>query len=236
MNKLSPTKRLICRPSVTVVASVISILVSPGTSASSALTSAQAATADGFGPQIKVVWFDPDDLLVDEFDLVAHEVSRLFKAVGIEVSWRRTNGRDAVQYPGEILSVLLPGGPHKWREEDCVMGAVNQRNPSALRVYYGNVLRILGLPSDAVIRSRSAAERTRIAEAVGRVLAHELIHSVDPRYPHAPQGLFRARLNKKDLTKIDIAIDSASVTALHQALSEVAPRVSRGGSATVVVE
>jgi hypothetical protein len=221
------------RDLVSIIGSVLVVLaIGPGASASTMSAPVTAESADvRLVPRIKVVWFDPHDLLGDDFELVTQEVSRIFEAVDIEIAWYRSNGTQALRYPGEILSVLLPGGPHGWPEEALVMGTVNRKYQSVLRVFYGNVMRTLDLPSNTALESYPATERALIAAAVGRVLAHELIHAVDPQHPHAEQGLFRASLNKNDLTEADLVIDPASAAALHRALSGVTDWVARDENA-----
>ena len=56
----------------------------------------------------------------------------------------------------------------------------------------------------------SGRERQQIATALGRVVAHEVVHALAPLQPHATQGLLSATLNRSHLVHHRLLLDGDS--------------------------
>ncbi len=144
------------------------------------------------------------------------EVESLLSGAGLAVRWREVaagTGFDA--RPNEMLVVLLPRelrNPSRERVLGLVIG--DHRFPSPIWVSMPNVRFLLGLgPEDA----RGARP---LATAMGRVIAHEVVHAFLPDRPHDEAGLMGRSVNRSLLTSDDGHLDGACLQALAQALAD----------------
>lgn len=167
---------------------------------------------------VRVIWYDPGELLPGSFGWVADEVGSIFETLGVEVDLEETKADTVTRMPGQFLAVLLSRGPEGWREDSHVLRAVRLTQRNNIRVYYETIRYILGFSDDGVNRMLPGRERILVARALGRVLAHELIHAVADPHPHAKSGVFHHRLSKKQLMQRTVVIDSACSTAFVDAL------------------
>jgi hypothetical protein len=134
------------------------------------------------------------------------EVDRIFGEIGIPVTWEKntmTRGHSEAINVSVILvghHKKLPGFNHN------VLGSF-QYKPPAMRkqaiwrsvlIYLPNIVRTLGYPlrdGDIAIDSRILRQLNRpkdlcdLSRAIGRIIAHEVVHSVSPDIPHTPDGL-----------------------------------------------
>jgi hypothetical protein len=132
---------------------------------------------------------------------------------------REGNAR-SVTSEGELTVVVLPGQPPGSRLDHRVMGATS-RSPEGIRaiwVYAAGVGQTLGLdprrgPHWAMPRQKE------FARALGRVVAHELVHALAPERPHVGGGLMAERMGRALLLSPDIAIDGATAEAFRAAVS-----------------
>jgi hypothetical protein len=87
-------------------------------------------------------------------------------------------------------------------------------------VFVDNVRETLGLsPTD----ERPASAR-RLGIALGRVVAHEVVHTLAPRFPHTRRGLMREALGNLDLTGPARPSHDECRDVVRAALRVVAPR------------
>jgi len=173
--------------------------------------------------RLELVWFDPLNALPCPFERLSAAVDEVFRGSAVEVAWSR-GGRDTVSGPGAVHVILLGGEPARVREE--TMGLVLRDNASrAAWIFLGNVKRALGVGSRP-----TPWEARDLARALGRVIAHEAVHAVVPRLPHAGHGLMAATLARPALLQPLLALDTLSARALRAALSGgTAPAYAGGG-------
>ena len=117
-----------------------------------------------------------------------------------------------------IRLVLLRVDSSDWGHEEQVMGAAvrNQETPGRTHtvfVFLPNVLRTLGLHSDA-----NVGRWRQVARALGRVLAHEIVHAVAPGHPHRDGGLMGRQLRRSILLKRELRLDPVTAKALRSKL------------------
>jgi hypothetical protein len=167
-----------------------------------------------------------------EFVVMSEQVSGLFRALGLEVAWNRDDpgiGFDARE--GVEVPVILLSRPPSRQTPAYVLGLVVhvERPPSPIWVFTGNIRWALGqtgsVPSDS--------EGRELAVAIGHVVAHELVHALSPRHPHATSGLMGPTLNRQSLLAGRASLDKGWVRSLHEGLAALAgddpePRVTRG--------
>lgn len=160
-----------------------------------------------------LVWWDPERILSEHLDATAREVEAVFRPLGIEIVSRLANGPSEA---GELNVVLLSRDPAHDRRH--TMGRVNRETGTALWIYTGMVRELLGLawPSG---RNKIWEERRDYPRALGRVVAHEIVHVLVPGQPHALSGLMEASLGRDFLTAHAAPIDRRFASALARRLS-----------------
>jgi hypothetical protein len=162
-------------------------------------------------PHLRLVWFDPASAAPFAYSGVVGEVRSILGAAGVDVVWHK--GAAGPLAPGEIAVILLSAEPARVALRPGVMGCVVKGDGrSVLWVSLTTVVRVLGLDA----RSRlawSGRERQEAATALGRVVAHEIVHLVAPQLPHATQGLLSAMLNRYDLVYQRLRLDGDSADA-----------------------
>jgi hypothetical protein len=134
-------------------------------------------------------------------------------------------GGDEGRYlPGEIPVIVLDRARVDGRASGHLMGAT-PRHPSvrAAWIFSSGVVWALGLGRDPL----STSEEREVARALGRVVAHEIVHVVAPEVPHARKGLMQPSLNRYDLIRPGLTLESqhhrAFVAGLGSFLAEETP-------------
>ena len=161
-------------------------------------------------PRLTLVWADPYGLLRHGFEPMAQEVIRIFSDAGVEVEWQRRLG-DGDPDPARVIINLTPSTPEAYGLSQHAMGVTPCPARPGLHpivhIFFGNVLRTLKL--DFVKRytfkrpyTPTARETMFLAQALARVVAHELVHAVAPRAPHTKTGVMQPLLTRNDLREI----------------------------------
>jgi len=145
------------------------------------------------------------------FDDAARELADIFGEADIHVDWR-----DGV--PGEIAAesdvqvIVLestPGLPAR------VMGAARHRQapPHTVRVFLRAIRATLGFDprSEAFILP---SDRAALGRAVGRVIAHEIIHVYAPAHGHENDGLMRPSLDAEFLKQDRVHLATTAAQAV----------------------
>lgn len=153
--------------------------------------------------RVGLVWMDPNRLFPWRQQRVAQETQTVLADVGIDVSWR-VYGLEEGKLPRRddtsALTILLtPIDASTWGLEGNVMGAVVERgeNPMVF-IFYQNLKRALGYSVEEKV-GRSPQDTYRFANALGRVIAHEVAHVCLPEMPHTRDGLMSGRWSLKNL-------------------------------------
>jgi hypothetical protein len=144
-------------------------------------------------PTVTVAWVDPERTLSGKSsDAMVEEVDAVFRAIGIGTEVVRTAPGESIEAVGAIVVpvVALQRQPRGLRP-DRVMGLVLRHHaaPSPAWVFVDNVRATLG-------RGTTAND---LGTAVGRVVAHEVIHALAPGHPHASRGLMAPTLDRGSL-------------------------------------
>src|SRR5207247_2020923 len=169
------------------------------------------------GPRLRLVWIDVLDRAPYAFQNAARETSAILADAGVQASW--TLGDASTVTSGEELKiVLLAGAANGARLPEHVMGGTHRGGQShATWVYLSNVLWALGL-EDHGARRLSVQEEEQVARALGRVVAHEIVHAVAPDLPHTAHGLMAGKLGRADLLQGSAALAPAEQRAFRAAL------------------
>ena len=176
-----------------------------------------------------VRFYDPYRLLSPEArDRLEEEVVRAFGASEIGLRFVGRGG------PGVIPATLYPELPDRWdvapEAIGVAIGVHGERRSIFLSL--GAAERALGLPlarrpgapaeATRPRRQRKGSQSRRLGIALGRVLAHELTHTIAPDCPHTKSGLMAERLSRRMLTAPGIGFDALATRHLRLAAAGMA--------------
>jgi hypothetical protein len=139
---------------------------------------------------VQLLWFDPLDALpAGAEEALAEEVRSIFRGLGVEVAFR-TAGPETTYGDGpvpEVPVILLRDDPVHDRRSRRVLGlVVRDHEPNrAVWTFLENVTWTLGQEQGRLTPSGEIA----LGVALGRVVAHEVIHAIAPDEPHTKKGL-----------------------------------------------
>jgi len=178
---------------------------------------------DSGRPALALVWFDPTDALPFRSERVARELRATLSDIDLRISWREAR-EHASTSAHEYLVILLREDPVATRRARRVMGIVERGAASrSIWIFLSAIEDVLRFDPDYssfVTRQRARA----FARALGRVLAHELVHLIAPGRPHARTGLMRPRLRLEDLAAPwQLRLDPTYRAAVLRGLRRPAP-------------
>jgi hypothetical protein len=183
-------------------------------------------------PRLALVWFEPDGALPFPSEWVARELRRTLADLDLHIDWREGQDHEIVQ-PPEHPVILLREDPVRTRSGRRVMGGVQGRAASRPIWLFLSAIKASLRPNTyargAVLRCRTSV----LARALGRVLAHEVVHVIAPHLPHARTGLMRAQLRLEDLCapwpiRLDPTSRSEVLRCLRRSVPDPGPEAARG--------
>ena len=171
------------------------------------------------GTRLLIVWHDAHGLAPNgTFRGTVREVEKLFGPVGLEIEWMRSESEDLPLDENTILIriVLMPSKPSgsDWGLEKDIMGAFlpGGGRSHSLYVFYRNLVRAVKI-HDPPSRLPDLRELRRLSQALGHVVAHEMIHAVAPTEHHASGGLMREGLAYSFLVRDEVALEEQLIEA-----------------------
>lgn len=194
-----------------------------GTSARAASPSRGVLTVSK-APVVRLAWLDPAGIASGTEVVVQREVAKLLREMGVEVLWRPGDSREPAR-PGELRVIFL-NRPAQAPRGVAVLGATPASHPGERLVW----VHLPSVRAATALGPRTGPERDplsarRLGIALGRVIAHEIVHAVAPALAHGG-GLMAACLNRHMLTAASIAVDPQLGFAIRTALAGATP-VSR---------
>jgi hypothetical protein len=167
-------------------------------------------------PEVAVVWIASREACPVDPPAVFAEVTRIFRAVPLRIAWREEPPES--QSPGgEVRVIGLRNDPA--RRARPPLGITLRGVSDTTWVLCSQVSRAIGTPAG----TRSA----RLDVAVGRVVAHELVHVVFASLPHAVRGLMAPVVDATVLTRPELELDGGVRHALRRRLEKAAARPHR---------
>ena len=175
------------------------------------------AAADGGESVLRLVWFDPSVMAAGSEAVANAEAAALLARMGVTVSWRRATAPELIA-KGELWVTLVGAGPEP-ASDPPVLGATASGHPlaSVLWVRVPNVRAAIGLARRPPAGSLPADERRALGVALGRVIAHEVVHARVPGLQHGT-GLMSSVLTRRQLTSSSLMFDPEVGYALQAAL------------------
>jgi hypothetical protein len=173
-----------------------------------------AGAEPGEGATARLAWRDLARLPARVSASAQEEVARLYAVAGVRVAWV------GASEPGApALSVFIMDVESAWlRLPKDVMGVSRPRGDAAW-IAYAALLRTLGITRKQAHR---ADESPAVGRALGRVIAHEVVHALALPHTHAEHGLMRARLGRAALLADALEWDDTSRRALLDGLLSAA--------------
>ncbi len=154
---------------------------------------------------LRLVWCDILKGTRFPFEEMTAEVERILGAWDVHVSWR-VGGEDARYQPGEIPVILLDRSRVDSQASGHVMGSTPRRSEvRAAWVFSSSVVWALGVKGRSPLSSDQEHE---LARAMGRVVAHEIVHVVAPDVPHAGRGLMKPSMGRHDLLRPGLTLEN----------------------------
>jgi hypothetical protein len=171
--------------------------------------------------ELSLDWNDGYELLPISFEGVAEEVRQIFEDIGVDVTWAEPGQGEGEQPATTRVNVnLMPIDSSNWSLPKHTMGVViGEEVPrKAVYIFYPSVLRTLGydLVPD---RRRSPRERARLTRALGRVVAHELVHAIMPDREHDHEGLLNPKLKRQHLQQKHLRLLDETADAFVERLA-----------------
>jgi hypothetical protein len=180
---------------------------------------------------LALVWYDPSGGLPAGHEALADEVRSIFRGLGVEASWRVGGSFGGAAMP-EVPVILLLDDPVRLRRSQRVLGLVvpDQEPQRAVWVFLENLRLTLGIGRGPL----DPKQADTIGRALGRVVAHEVVHAIAPDTPHAGEGLMRHALGKDFLlgrrAKVDARCASAFVARLAVEWQQARARTAAGNA------
>lgn len=165
----------------------------------------------------RLVWVDPTGVAVGVEARARDEVVSLMRRMGIDVRWRRWRDGENDD-PAEIRVILLDRGATR-APGVPILGATPRSvdAPRFLWVHVPSVRAMLGFAPNGWTGGHPVSTRA-LAQALGRVVAHELVHALAPSVPHGV-GLMSASLTRRQLTGGSLPVEPEVALAVRAALA-----------------
>lgn len=172
------------------------------------VTNATAALHD----RCTFVWVDVANVVPSAYTSATEEAASILARAGLNCVFRRGDSDSGI-VANEFFVILLPHAHGGRTPGRLVMGSVKARNghpddENVVRVYVEPIVEVLSLRS-------AGQDRARVARAIGRVIAHEVIHIAAPLLGHSKRGLMAAVLTAKELVGPRVQIDPNFRAALR---------------------
>ena len=169
---------------------------------------------------VKLAYYDTDGLDPEVAAAMQNEVATIFAQVGVAVEWLDTqvlsNGSGPVE--NSYVKVMLCAEPYRtWELSEGTMGhAPGEEFPRpAVYVFASRVREAL----ENGKRRFVAADPENLGRALGRAIAHEVVHALTPEPFHTRSGLMRAAHDCQTLTCPDAELDDKSVAEVRRGLN-----------------
>ena len=160
-------------------------------------------------PAVLLAWVDVSSAAVGLGGVARSEVRSILEKAGLDVVWRQDSGGEAAR-PGEIRIILVNRLLVRRDSGRPVLGATptEVRGHPLVWIHVGSVRAALGLPQSSSTNDLLVLARRNLGVALGRVIAHEIIHALVPSLRHG--GVLMAEsLKREHLTASRLSVDPA---------------------------
>lgn len=177
--------------------------------------------ADEPSARVTILWVETG--LADRFvrDAGLGEARDILKPLGILLEWRI--GPPATESSEqEIRIVPLARRLGETGGRRVLAATANTHGQGTVWLDWPGVAWVAGFQADALSSARPI-EKRRAGVALGRILAHELVHALLPELPHAPTGLMDQAMREPLLAPGSVDERSRAALRAFAALPPVVP-------------
>jgi len=169
---------------------------------------------------VNLAYYDTAGLDPEVASAMQSEVVAIFAQVGVAVEWVDTQALANGSGPAEnsYVKVMLSAAPYSaWKLPVGTMGhAPGEEFPRpAVYVFDSRVRGAL----EGGKRKFVAADPEMMGRALGRAMAHEVVHALTPEPFHTRSGLMRAAQDSQTLTCREVELDDKSVAEARRGLT-----------------
>jgi hypothetical protein len=166
----------------------------------------------------RLAWLDVSDITRGVDDIARSETRSILKETGLDVVWRRGRAGELAR-PGEVRVILLQRSLFDGRSAHPVLGSTppGARQCPNVWIHVGSVQAALGLRSDLSAKELRPRARRDLGVALGRVVAHEVVHAVAPSVEHEGE-LMSETLTRGELTRARLSLAPATAVAVRAAV------------------
>lgn len=188
------------------------------------------------GPHLRLALFDRVHLSPAFFDEMAGELARVLPTRETEIAWLPSNDQLVVYSPqGEIQVILSPSLPEVWGFDESVMAAAlfpsRELPGGVIIVFPTRVARVVGARKYKNFSDRMPRD-PRLERALGRVIAHEIVHVVAPDHRHGDDGIMQEIQSRNSLLGPEPRVDPTCMAVFQAHLPEYLAAVDRLAAAT----
>lgn len=148
-------------------------------------------------------------------DAALREAAEVLARTGLEPRWRVT-APGAVLSDDRLVVVLVEDDNADPGRTSRILGACQRRQRARIWIFLRNVAWALGMPDVRRMRPEAAL---RVGRAIGRIVAHEVIHAVAPELGHARSGVMAASFGRQELLANRLDVDAGTVQAVRRSLA-----------------
>jgi hypothetical protein len=161
------------------------------------------------GPIVeRLVWIDPTRAANGADSIARDEARGLLKKMDVSATWRIGEPGETAR-PDEVRVILLDRAAAR-RTGEPILGATPPHfdGPPFVWIQVPNVRATIGLPPDGPLAVLDLRTMRAFGVALGRVIAHEMVHVMAPAAPHG-SGLMSEKLTSFQLTgaRLDVGPD-----------------------------
>jgi hypothetical protein len=189
-----------------------------------ALVAGPASGEEPSPPTVRLAWLDVDGVTAGVDGVARSECRSVLEEAGLDVEWRRGSSGEAAR-PGEVLVLVVDRfmvDPHAHR---TIMGTTpaRRRLHPVVWIHVGSVRASLGSPSGFAISDLPLMARRNLGVALGRVVAHEVVHVLTPELRHG-SGVMSPLLTRDELIAPHLWLKADDAARVRAALNDrVAP-------------
>jgi hypothetical protein len=160
---------------------------------------------------------DPAGVALGVEGLARDEARTLLGRMGVSVAWRRGKAGEACR-AGEVRVILLDRAAQRGSGVP-ILGATPEHFEAAplVWIHLPNVRGALGLSPEGPAVATDFGSLRILGIALGRVVAHELVHALAPSVSHGT-GLMSMALTRRQLTAPTLSFDPEVGVAVRAAL------------------
>ena len=171
-------------------------------------------------PALALGWYDGFYLCPAIKSAVQEEVTRIFASIGVSAKWEDApEARSTIAAETAVNVVLIRQHPTDWGLKPNTLGIVmGRRPPRTAYAFVSRAFRVVGHMAEKPHRCPGPRAMKQVSRALGRVIAHEIFHTIAPDHPHAEDGLMHGHMDRNRLLARFIGLDAECSKAFLLAL------------------